>query len=117
MKRVFEGFRFRQMGFTLIELLVVIAILGTLSAIAIPNLAGLIGRGEDEAAKAEWRIIQTAVVAYMVVHQLNTVTAMNNEQVLTSNSIIGEYMSTNSGWLYSWNNTGMVTQGTKVSSK
>jgi type IV pilus assembly protein PilA len=61
-------FRTRQKGFTLIELLVVIGILGTLSAVAVPNVIKFIGSGKTEAAMAEQHNVQVAVTAYAVDH-------------------------------------------------
>ena len=64
-ERLLEGLGKAQKGFTLIELLVVIAILGLLAAIAIPNVAQFIGRGETEARQTEHHNIQVAVLALM----------------------------------------------------
>jgi type IV pilus assembly protein PilA len=113
MKSIVKRFHLGQKGFTLIELLVVIAILGVLAAVAIPNLAGLIGRGEDQAALTEFSIIQTAVVAYMADNGIAEIEARAEAQVTTADAVIGSYMSTNSGWLYSWAADGKVTQGAK----
>jgi type IV pilus assembly protein PilA len=60
----FKRLRRGQKGFTLIELLVVIAILGTISAVAVPNVTGFIGKGKTEAAMAEQHNLQIAVTAY-----------------------------------------------------
>jgi Tfp pilus assembly protein PilE len=51
-----EGFGF------FLEMVVVVAILGTLSAIAIPNIGHLVSKGKIESRDSEFHNIQTAVV-------------------------------------------------------
>ena len=59
-----------EKGFTLIELLIVVAILGVLAAVVIPNIAGFIGAGEEEAQETELSSIQNAVTTMMVANEL-----------------------------------------------
>ena len=60
----------RDRGFTLIELLIVVAILGILAAVIVPNVGRFLGRGQDEARRAEGHDINTAVTALMVENNL-----------------------------------------------
>lgn len=53
-----------QKGFTLLEILIAIALLAIISAVVIPNITGYIGRGEEQAYKADHKIIKAAVDAY-----------------------------------------------------
>ncbi len=64
----------RERGFTLIELLIVVAILGILAAVVIPNVGRFLGRGQDEARRAEFHDIGTAVTALMTENNLSTLT-------------------------------------------
>ncbi len=48
-------------GFTLIEIIIVLAVLAVLAAVAIPNVAGFLGRGKERSWDSDRNIIQTAV--------------------------------------------------------
>ncbi len=67
MKKIWKA----QNGFTLIELLIVVAILGILAAVVIPNVGLFLGRGQEEARRAEFHDIGTAVTALMTENNLS----------------------------------------------
>lgn len=54
----------RKKGFTIIELLVVIAVIAILVGIAIPRFKGMQDEANTSKAKAELRVLQTAVESY-----------------------------------------------------
>jgi len=74
MRKYFK--KLNQKGFTLVELLIVVAILGVLAAVVVPNVIGLAGKGQEEAAKTELSDIQTAMDIMMATNHLTTVGAV-----------------------------------------
>ncbi len=71
--RTMRSFLRNKKGFTLIELLIVVAILGILAAVIIPNVGRFLGRGEDEARRAEFHDISVALTALMVENNLSAI--------------------------------------------
>ena len=117
MRRVFKKIHQGNKGFTLVELLVVIAIVGVLAAVVLPNVTGLVGEGETEAAKAELVTVQTAMDTMMAKEGLSAVTATSATSSMsafpTGNVLYPNYlrMATTKG-TYSCSTTGLVTQET-----
>ena len=65
LKKVLKIVQRKENGFTLLELLVVIAILGTIAAIAIPNIVKFMDSGREEAYDTEKDNVQTAITTML----------------------------------------------------
>lgn len=117
MPKLFKRINRESKGFTLVELLIVIAILGVLAAVVLPNVTGLVGEGQTEAANAELVTVQTAIDTMMAKGSLSSVAAMsatsNMSSFPTGNALYPNYLRTaTTKGTYSCTTTGLVTQET-----
>lgn len=98
-----------ERGFTLIELLVVIAILAVLFGLTALALNNVGQNAEQEAAKGERDVVQTAIDVYMAVNNLSTVTAQSCTDVGPATSGFGAYLRRTSRFYYGWDSSGRIT--------
>ncbi|XUW99510.1 MAG: type II secretion system protein [Dehalogenimonas sp.] len=103
----------KRNGFTLIELLVVIAILGTIAAVAIPNVTKFMGNGNDAAAKQELLNVAAATAAALASDPPIDPTIVD-AQILTGVGV-GKYLAINTEFKYTIDSAGNITQGGRVS--
>jgi len=104
-----------QCGFTLIELLVVIAVLAVLFGVTAVSLTGVGSSADQEAAKAEADMVQTAIDVYLAMDSDHSVDASDHcEQTGSAPDGFQEYLRRQTRFCIGWDNNGNVLTASAI---